>query len=290
MNWDDIRIFIIVADSGSLSSAAEALHISIATVSRRIDALEQQLGEQLMSRGRHGITLTPLGLQLLETAAPLRDGFDKMGQFIASIDTPSQHPPVRISATEPIIAEFLAPHLGALDAGVCVDLISTSSLADLARLDADIAIRMFRPDSPGLFTQKLGVIEMGLFASHAYLAGRAPADIDLQREKLLGLSSVYGDIAEVKWVREQGLSDAVIATSSSTAALIHAATAGVGIVLGSKVICRGKGLFEIPSPPVPSRELWLVSHADARKSPNIGKVKSWVSHSIKQALQITHMP
>jgi DNA-binding transcriptional LysR family regulator len=290
MNWDDIRIFMIVADTGSLSAAAETLNISIATVSRRIDALEQLLGRQLMSRGRHGITLTPLGLQLLETTAPLRDGFDKVEQFIASIDSPNHQPPVRISATEPIISDFLAPYLSDLDEGISVDLISTSSLADLARLDADIAIRMFRPNNPGLFTQKVGVIELGLFASKEYLAGRAPEQINLRKEKLLGLSSVYGDIAEVKWVRKQNLDDIVCTTSSSTAALIHAAVAGVGIVLGSKVICRGKGLIEIPSPQIPSRELWMVSHADARKSPHIGKVKSWVSSSLKKALEITHMP
>lgn len=284
MNWDDIHIFIVVADTGSLSAAADILGVSIATVSRRIDALEQQLGQQLMSRGRHGITLTPLGLQLLENAATLRDGFGKIARFIQLIDSPKSQAPIRVSATEPIIAEFLAPYLGDLEEDLCVDLISTSSLADLARLDADIAIRMFRPNSPGLFTQKLGVIEMGLFASQDYLAGRSPGDIDLQREKLLGLSAVYGDIAEVKWIREQDLSEAVIVTSSSTAALINAAAVHQGIVLGARVICRAKGLIEIPSPLVPARELWLVCHADTRKSPHIAKVKSWVNRAVKKAL------
>lgn len=284
MNWDDIRIFMVVADTGSLSAAADALGVSIATVSRRVDALEAQLGHQLMSRGRHGITLAPLGLQLLESAGSLRDGFSKIDQFIQSMDSQEGQAPVRISATEPVIADFLAPYLSDLDDGLNVDLISTSSLADLARLDADIAIRMFRPSSPGLFTQRLGVIEMGLFASQAYLNGRTPEDIDLRGEKLLGLSAVYGDIPEVRWIREQGLSDAVIMTSSSTAALIHAAAADNGVVLGARVICLAAGLIEIPAPKVPARELWLVSHADVRKSPHIARVKSWVSTSIRKAL------
>lgn len=284
MNWDDIRIFMKVADTGSLSAAADALGVSIATVSRRIDTLEQQLGQQLMSRGRHGITLAPLGLQLLEKAAALRDGFGKIDQFVQSIEDPQSQAPIRISATEPVIAEFLAPHLGDLEDGLCVDLISTSSLADLARLDADIAIRMFRPTSPGLFTQKLGEIEMGVFASQNYLAGRVPEAIDLKQEKLLGLSAVYGDIAEVRWVREQGFVDAVIVTSSSTAALINAAAADKGVVLGARVICQARALVEIPSAPIPARELWLVSHGDARKSPQIAKVKSWVSGSIRKTL------
>jgi len=284
MNWDDIRIFMIVADTGSLSAAADALGVSIATVSRRIDALETQLGRQLMSRGRHGITLAPLGLQLLESAGSLRDGFGKIDQFMQSVESQEGQAPVRISATEPVIAEFLAPYLSDLDDGLNIDLISTSSLADLARLDADIAIRMFRPNSPGLFTQKLGVIEMGLFASQAYLSGRAPEDVDPRREKLLGLSAVYGDIPEVRWVREQGLSDAVVMTSSSTAALIRAAVADNGVVLGACVICLAAGLIEIPALEVPARELWLVSHADARKSPHIADVKAWVSASIRKAL------
>ncbi|RCO08243.1 LysR family transcriptional regulator, partial [Bacilli bacterium] len=67
-NWDDTRIFLAIARAGTLSGAAEALEMGIATISRRLDRLEQSLSVPLFSRHQSGYRLTDDGEALLEQA------------------------------------------------------------------------------------------------------------------------------------------------------------------------------------------------------------------------------
>ncbi|MEL7372888.1 MAG: LysR family transcriptional regulator [Pseudomonadota bacterium] len=109
--WDDLRAFLEVAELGSLSAAAAAMGLSAATLGRRIDALETVLGFRLMRRGPSGVALTHDGARVLEL---VRAGADRLGE----LDRLARHlaqdairPPIRISSTEPMVADVLAPEL-----------------------------------------------------------------------------------------------------------------------------------------------------------------------------------
>jgi molybdate transport repressor ModE-like protein len=110
LNWDDVRIFLELARTGSLSAAARGLRISHATVGRRVAALEEDLGRSLVERRADGYTLTAEG----EAVCLLADGMDeralailrRSGHELGLTGT------VRLTTTQALADRFLVPRLG----------------------------------------------------------------------------------------------------------------------------------------------------------------------------------
>lgn len=288
MDWDDVRVFCAVAREPTLSAAARRLGASVATVARRITGLEAALGVRLLDRARQGITLTTHGRALFERAANAAAAMEDLGRLGAALQVNAWPDPIRISATEPIISEVLAPALPKLLAAVPdirVDLSSTTDVVSLAAREADVAVRLARPVGDSLFIRRLPPFELALFASRSYLAGRRPDSLDLQRERILAFDASYGRIAEVVWIEESGLAPSVVVRSSSTRALIQAAAAGAGIALLPRMLVRAfPALVEIAPPiPIPKRAAWLVTHRDLRRARPLRLVRDWIVDAIAAA-------
>lgn len=163
--WDDIRIFLAIAETGSLSAAAVALGSSQATVGRRLRALERSLGLRLAERVSNRIVLTEAGRRIEARARAMTapaDGVLREARLIAE----GADEPVRISATGSV-ALFLATHLAELvgDGGAPLAIGASRERANLARRDADIAIRMRRlPEDGDLVARRLGRIAFSIYA------------------------------------------------------------------------------------------------------------------------------
>lgn len=182
-SWDDIRIFHAIAVSGSLALAATQLGVSEATVARRLKAFERELGVSLFRRGANRLIATQAGRELAEEAARVRDAVARFTGR-AGAARPVADAPVRITATTSI-SLFLTQHATAISAaagGVEIVIISTRDRLDLARGDADIALRMTRvPDEPGHFSQKVGRLMQALYVRHDVDPATAPI-ISVSRE------------------------------------------------------------------------------------------------------------
>lgn len=281
MDWNALEAFLLVAETGSLSEAAKHSDTSVATIGRKVDRLEALFDGPLLVRGKTGTALTPLGLSLLEETSGMQSQFDRLNEFVSRQRQAGSHELVRISATEPIISDYLAPRLAQVQSHARVDLISEASVSNLNRVEADLAVRMFRPKEPNLKARQIGRIALGWFASVDYLGTRAPEDIDLNTELLLAISTAFGDIPEVNWVRHHGLAGNVVCQSTSSRALLRGAQAGAGIALGSREMALKMGLVEVKAPPVPDREIWLTSHHSSLTSPRLLTVKDWIIRSFK---------
>jgi DNA-binding transcriptional LysR family regulator len=276
MDWNHVQLFLSAAERGSLTAAAQALGISTATAARHLSALEQQVGGELTVRSKTGIRLTALGAQFLAEAADLTALHARIAHFAKRAQRSILRPPVRVSATEAIITDYLAPALVLLPASVRVDLVSITAVVDLERVEADLAIRMFRPGPANIVMQQVATFALGLFAAPRYLAGRYPHSLDLSQERFLGYSGVYGDIAEIRWFRDQGLSQCITHVSTSSRGLLAAAQAGAGIALLSRAAALSANLIEVDAPPIPPRDAWLVSRPQSKGSADIKQVKSWI--------------
>jgi DNA-binding transcriptional LysR family regulator len=140
MLWDDLRCFLAVANAGTLSGGAKDLGISVATIGRRLDGLEAVLGIRLVDRSPSGILLTTNGsevLALTRAGATHLDGIQRTAASLRMADWPD---PIRISATEPIVAEMLAPAVDLLfrmDPNIRVNLQSDTENARLASREAE---------------------------------------------------------------------------------------------------------------------------------------------------------
>lgn len=287
IDWEAIRCFVAVARRGSLSEAAEELGMSIPTISRRIDSLEAQLGLKLLMRGPRGASLTEAGQAILQVAEPGARHLSQIGRRARALQEGPNLPSVRISATEGVVADILAPRLAslrALDPAIAIDLEVSNDIADLNAGRTDVAIRMVRPVEDTLIARRLPPIRLGLFASPAYLGGKDLDRLVLQEEHLLWLDRSYGEIAENVWLKAQGLEPIIRFSTSSVRALLTAASQGVGIAPLPAYTALAAGLIEVPHRPMPDRQPWLVFHRDTKANARLQMVRDWIVACFKDAL------
>ncbi len=280
----DLGDLIAIRDAGTLSAAAKARGVAVSTVSRRIETLEAALGLQLVDRRTDGVRLTRAGLAVAEAASPIAEQMRRVERVAESLRQGVKSVPVRISATEFVISDVLAPaldRLWAMGADFPVHLQSQADVVSLAGRDADLAIRMVRPEGASLYARRLADIPLGLFASADYMADREPAAIDLKAERLLIYDDSYGRLPELDWVTRHGLGAAVAMRTGSTRGLLTAAQAGAGIaLLPVPFALRAGTLIEIPPPPgLSGRQPWLIVHRDLRALAQIRLVQKWVAQA-----------
>jgi len=171
-SWDELRTFVEVARDGSLSGAARRLGLTQPTVGRHIDALEAALGLTLFTRSPRGLTPTSAALALGPHVEAMATAAAALGRA-ASGEAAADRGVVRVTASEVIGCEVLPPILAAFHVehpGIAIELALTNRNEDLARRDADIAVRMVRPTQSGLVARKIGASRIGLYAHRDYLA------------------------------------------------------------------------------------------------------------------------
>ena len=186
------------------------------------------------------------------------------------------------------MSEILAPNLHDFwkhNPKIKLRLSVATANINLARSEADIAIRLARPTQENLMIKRLPVIKQGLFASAQYLNGRDPNSLDLNKESFLGMDRSFGDIPEYLWIIQQNLASQQKLESSSIRTLCNAAREGCGIALLPKFIAQLEKLVEIPQPSLPQRSPYLVFHRDFRNVKRIRLVRDWIAASFKKALE-----
>jgi DNA-binding transcriptional LysR family regulator len=189
-NWDLYRTFLAVLKEGSLSGAARALGLAQPTVGRHIEALEQALGFTLFIRSQHGLSptegahqLKPYVEALASTAAAvLRTASGQAGEARGV---------VRVTASEVIGADVLPAILGPVREAhreLAIELVLSNRIENLLTREADIAVRMVRPDQDALVARHIGEIPLGLFARRDYLERHgAPQSLaDLAQHAVIG--------------------------------------------------------------------------------------------------------
>ena len=234
---NDLLIFAHVAELGSFSRAAERLGLPKSSVSRRLAALEQRLGERLLLRTTRRQTLTEFGQLLLEHARQVVAEVDAVAALSAHR---AAAPSGRLRVSMPgdfanlLLAEALAGFVASYP-GISLELDLSPRRVDLLGEGIDVAIRIGPlPDDTLLAARRLSELSTGLYASAGYLAefGNPAHPEELASHRLVGLSGADG--TPVRWTlskddaRWNGLPAGRI-TANSPELLIHMVRAGAGI-------------------------------------------------------------
>ncbi len=271
MNWTNLSFFLALARSGSLSAASKVLGTDHSTVARRIQALEKELGLQLVDRRVRAYSLTSSGQRIVDLAARVETAIGDIERFAQSV-TRTPQGLVRVSGPPALIAHFIAPGMVKLQSrfpGLRLELIGEVREASLSRREADIALRMSRPREDALVARKLRQILYGLYGSRQYLSGRQTKDWDF-----LGHDEGQDHLPQQKWLRNIADGRDLALRANDLMALFGAVRAGLGLaVLPQGLARRDKSLRQVMTPlPVPSRDLWLVYHRDVGRAPAIRAV------------------
>ena len=190
LDWSLLQSFLRVARAGSLSAAARDSGISQPTLGRHIRALQDRLGQPLLSRTPTGQALTPAGAALLAEAEAMEAAAARIALAAAGASARLEGT-VRLTAAR-IVAHYLLPpvlaRLRQEEPGIQIELVASDQPDNLLFREADIALRMFRPESGDLTVQKLADLPLGLYAARTYLDrhGRPESLKDLLRLDFVG--------------------------------------------------------------------------------------------------------
>jgi DNA-binding transcriptional LysR family regulator len=150
MDWDNLKFFLALAETGSLSRASEKLRVDHSTVSRRIEMLEQDLGVRVVERLSRSYRLTTEGEQVRDRAKEIETRIADIARFANSMDQSSRV--VRVSGPPSLLSQFLAPRLLPLQRqqpGLRIELVGETRQINVGKGEADLALRMVRPSRKG---------------------------------------------------------------------------------------------------------------------------------------------
>jgi DNA-binding transcriptional LysR family regulator len=178
---------------------------------------------------------------------------------------------VRISAPPGFAGHFLAPRLAALRGrypAIRIELSGDFGTANLSRREADVALRLARPDGNSLVARHIGSIGFGLFGAPAYVDTTPRAEWDF-----MGYEESLDHVPQQRWLHNFSGAKPLVFRSNDLTSLMNATRAGMGIaVLPFFMGPLQAGLVRLDkdSAPAPqSRDIWMVAHSDVRRSPPI---------------------
>jgi DNA-binding transcriptional LysR family regulator len=270
-SWDDVRFFLAALEHQSFTLAAQALGVGQATMSRRIAALEVDVGHALFDRSRAGLTPTHAALRLRPWAEAMGASMRDAAAALAGLEAAPEGR-VRLACAPGVAVDFgplLLRRLRVRYPKLVIELLADVRVRDLAAHEADLALRNHAPTSGPLVVKKLFELPIGLYASPA-LVRRLPARPRLEQVPLIDwsdeLPTLSAALAPLPCPR--------VMVTNDFLAMCAAAEAGIGAMVTTSAQARLRGLarVEAPFPAVPPTPLYVVTHQALRRVPRVAAV------------------
>lgn len=246
--WEGVKLFLAVAETGSVSAAARRLRLGQPTVSRRLAELERLVGETLFRRSVSGAALTDAGERLLAPARRMAEWAGEVGRVAERAGVGPQGL-VRVTAPPLVAFEFLAPFAGWLAQerpGLRLEVLAGMHFLDLARGEADLALRTRAPAQPELTVVHTLEVTNAVHVAPA-LAKRLPRRPKLAELPWITWSAPYEDLPPNPQLAE--LAPGHVPAFTSDQILVHLAAAEAGA--GAMVLPRIRHRFSRASRLVP---------------------------------------
>lgn len=271
MDWDDLRHFAAFLAGGSLSAAARQLGVEHATVARRLAALERQLELKLVDRRGRRLVLTPDGERVAAVVERMTDDLQAIERLAGGARS-EMTGTVTISAPPAYAAAVIAPKLVPLrrrHPGLSVRILGETRFAALERREADVAIRLSRPEAGDLTATRIGHMRFRLYAHPDYLA----ATPEIERAFIASDGPMAHAPQQAALARiAAGSAFGFRADQAEIQLALAAAGGGVAILPDFMVAGRSDLVALRPEQPPLLREVWLVVHSDLRAAAPIRAV------------------
>jgi DNA-binding transcriptional LysR family regulator len=275
-NWDDLRFVLAVADSGTVSEAARLLGVNHATVLRRIAAFEEAQGGQVFDRTMRGYQVRPERARMIEAARDVQLAVHGVGRLMKGAMAPLRGA-VRLTATDTFCLAILPDIVARLhDAApeLRIDLHNSNAHADLARLQADLAIRPTRRLADDMVGRCVGDLAFSVYAPVPAVGSDSPP--------WLGLAGPLGRSVAQEWMAAQVDPALIVAAADSFAVLRELVARGQGQAIlpcclgdGDPRMRRVEDLRASVTVPV-----WVASHVDLSDSPRIRTLRDRLSDEL----------
>jgi DNA-binding transcriptional LysR family regulator len=289
-NWALIPSFLAALDRGSLMAAARQLDTSQPTVGRHIAELEAQLGVVLFERTGRGLVPTAHAHRLAESARAMSGAADQLARQASGAQADTRGT-VRITASQPVTCVLLPPLLVQLRQAhpdVQLELVASNAVSNLLQREADIALRMVRPDQSSLVAKRVGQVAIGTYAHRDYLRRRGTPRVpeDLLSHDLVGNdrnTDILRGFAGMGHPMER--EDFAVRTDDLNA-YQAAVGAGLGVGFLARYVARQNPDLVplLPMLAIPPLPMWLAVHREIRSNPRIRRVWDFLAAALPQAL------
>lgn len=275
--WDDVRLFLAVAEAGSTRAAGLALGLDQTTVARRMDGLERTTGLRLFERTTKGFSLTDQGQTFRDAARPMNEAArtleGRAGELARGLSGT-----IRLTAPESIMNGIVAPIVAEfrrLHPEVMFDYDASERLVDLAAGEADLAFRgVNAPSDDRLWGLKLSDCAWAVYGSEGYAKAHGlPRSVEEMRDHaVVAYAGPAGRRPGDVWLMSHVDPARVVGSSNTVTNVIGLLRSGLG--LGALPCANGDaepGLRRcFAPPPEMMTALWLLSTPERARSPRIG--------------------
>jgi DNA-binding transcriptional LysR family regulator len=286
-DWDHLRFFLAIARRRSLSAAARELHVQQSTVGRRLAALETTVEARLFDRTPDGYLLTSAGEGLLPRAEAIEDQTLAAERELLGRETRVAGV-VRMTAPVAFGNGVVVPLLARLreeEPEIVVELVVDHAVLSLTKREADLALRLGRPQQAGLVVRKTGAVTNGIYASTGYLARRGrPRSLELGDHDLVAFDDGGNVTHPMSWLNRRVRGGRPVFRTNSSHGLVVAIAAGIGLgplpcwlgdeTPGIERVLPGEGF---------SQDLWLVVHRDLRHVARVRAVSEFFARELRRA-------
>jgi len=285
LDWNDVRVFLAVAESGSLNAATRLLGMTQPTISRRMEDLEIRLGASLFRRSSRGVQLTEAGETMRDLAAGMaRLGGSIVREVAGSDKTNSGR--VVLAAPDGMATYVLMPALPDFQAANPeIDLVLDCGMypGSLTAGDVDLSLEFVADMGSDRATTPIAHLHYAMYASQAYLNTYGPPKslADVANHRIVRHSafreqrSTWSRKAEA--VRE--LLGVNLVTNSS-AVMVEAVRNGAGIgSLPTAIYTVDPNLVMLDLDPVAHPTLWLRHHPAVVRHGRVQRVKEWLQRT-----------
>jgi DNA-binding transcriptional LysR family regulator len=286
MWWQDLCYLDELCRAGTMSAAARALRVDKATVSRRLAALEREAPGLLFERRSGRVELTPYGARALTA---FRDHEQSRRRLAAELERtePDAQGCVRLTAPTFFASEIIVPAVGDFlerHDKLKLQIEGTNRQLDLARGEADIAIRNLRPTEGGLFVRNVGRLGMAMYASRGYLAihGGLTAARKLSGHHLLGYDTGPYAGPGFEWLPEASRHAHLAFSANDALPLRDGARSGLGMVpLPHFIGDEAPELVRVEGGGEGVAQLWLVAREEQRRLPRMRAVMQFLTELVR---------
>lgn len=287
-DWDDLRFFLAIARAGTLAGAARTLGVNHSTVFRRLNAMEAGLQARLFERLPEGYEPTPAGEALWRRAERVEEEAQAIEREVSGQDIRLSGR-VRLTTTDTLANGFLAPlfrDFGERYPGIELELLVVGTFLDLARREADVAIRPTPAPPENLIGRNLGSIRWGIYGARDYLRQRPPLTEPSRPEghRFIGGSELIGHLAAIRWLDERVPASDIALRTNSIVAAMGAARAGGGLAVLPHYMARQERELQcvLAIGPEVATDLWLLIHPDLRHSARIRAFMTFAVDAVRQ--------
>lgn len=270
VSWDLYRSFLAVVREGSLSGAGRRLGLTQPTIGRHVAALEDALAVRLFTRAPQGLVPTDAALDLVPHAERLEAAAAALVRA-ASGEPEEARGTVRITASDIIGCEVLPPILARFrDAHprVAMELVTSNRMTNLLTREADIAVRMARPEQGALVARRIGSVPVRLYAHRRYAERRGlPQSVaELSEHSAIGFDADSRSLTNVDVKGFRIERDRFDFRTDNDVAQLAALRAGLGIGAAQiGVAARETDLLPVLHDEVQfGIDMWLAMHEDLR--------------------------